>query len=101
VDLRGKVEHQGNAIGAAFSNIDETSNKLDGAVNKIEETSNRLDVLEEVVEDEKLRNVLALADNSEKQDFASNQSKSHCVLITGNKITFCMFTVVEVISVLN
>ncbi len=85
VDLRGKVEHQGNALGAAFSKIEETSNKLDGAVNKLEETSNRLDVLEEVVEDEKLKNVLALADTSEKQDFASNQSKSHCVLITGEE----------------
>jgi hypothetical protein len=81
--LKGKVELQGNAIGAAFNKIDETTNKLDEAVNRIEDTNNRVDTLEVVVEDEKSKNILALADNSERQDFQSNQSKSDCVLITG------------------
>jgi hypothetical protein len=84
VDLKGKVELQGNAIGTAFNKIDEASSKLDEAVGKIEDTTNRVDVLEAVVEDEKSKNVLALADNSERQDFQSNQSKSDCVLVTGN-----------------
>jgi hypothetical protein len=82
-NFKGKVEHQGNAIGAAFNKIDETSSKLNEAVSRIDNTTNRVDVLEAVVEDEKSKNVLALADNSERQDFQSNQSKSDCVLITG------------------
>jgi hypothetical protein len=90
VDLKGKVELQGNAIGAAFNKIDETLNKLGEAVSKIEDTTSRVDTLEVVVEDEKSKNILALAAYSERQDFQSNQSKSDCVLITGKRLSKCM-----------
>ncbi len=83
LDLRGRVEHHGNALGAAFNKIDETTVRLDSTASKLAETVERVGHVEEVVEDEKTKNVLALADQSERQDFQSNQSKSHCVLITG------------------
>jgi hypothetical protein len=86
VDLRGRVEHQGNAIGTAFSKIEETTQKLDEAVTKVIETTERVDHLEIVVEDEKAKNISALADSSERQDFTSNQSKLDCVLVTGKLI---------------
>ncbi len=83
IDLRGRVEHHGNAIGSAFNKIDETGVRLDGTISKVSETVERMNNLEEVVEDERNKTIHALADSSERQDFQSNQSKSHCVLVTG------------------
>jgi hypothetical protein len=79
-DLKGCVEHQGNALGAIFSKIEETGNQLVETASKLGETVARVDTLEMVVEDDRCKNVLALADHSERQDFQSNQSKGHCVL---------------------
>jgi hypothetical protein len=85
VDLKGRVDHQGNALGAVFGKIEETGSALSETATKLGETVGRVDKLEVMVEEEHDKNVSAFADNSERQDFQSNQSKSNCVLITGMK----------------
>ncbi len=54
---------------------------------KIEQTATKLDTLEETVADDRAKTLLLLADHCERLDQQSNMAKSHCVLITGNKIT--------------
>jgi hypothetical protein len=52
---------------------------------RVEDTDARLVTLETTVEKEHQLNVETFADQLERQDFSSNQAKSHCVLITGTK----------------
>jgi hypothetical protein len=53
---------------------------------RLSQTENRVSSLEATVEEEHTLNVAAFADQIERQDFSSNQAKSHCVLITGDKM---------------
>jgi hypothetical protein len=57
--------------------------QLEAHEEKIESTATRVENLETTVADEHTLNVATFADNSERQDFNSNQAKSNCVLITG------------------
>ena len=57
--------------------------RVDQNEDKLEQTSEKLGYLETSVSEENTRNVYAFADLCERQDYQSNLSKSHCVLLTG------------------
>ncbi len=57
--------------------------RVDHNEDRLEQTVERVDYLETSVEADKTKNILMFVDQSERQDFSCNQSKSHCVLITG------------------
>jgi hypothetical protein len=58
--------------------------RVDRHEDKLDQTTARMDFLETAVEEDREKTVQAMADHSERMDFQSNQTKSHCVLITGN-----------------
>jgi predicted nucleic acid-binding Zn-ribbon protein len=62
----------------------EVKGRIESTEEKLVQTSTRVEYLETAVEEEHTLNVAAFADQTERQDFNSNQAKSHCVLITGN-----------------
>jgi|688.fasta_scaffold1007694_1 hypothetical protein len=57
--------------------------QVDQNEDKLEQTTARVETLETTVADDREKTIQTLADHSERVDFQSNQSKSHCVLITG------------------
>ncbi len=57
--------------------------RVDQNEDKLEQTTARVDHLETTVAEDREKTIQTLADHSERDDFQSNQSKSHCVLITG------------------
>jgi hypothetical protein len=62
---------------------------------KLDQTIDRVDNLETSVAEDRAQTILTLADHSERQDFQSNQSKMHCVLITGENKLFTLHFRVE------
>ncbi len=59
--------------------------RVDQNEDKLEQTTARVEHLETTVAEDREKTIQNLADHSERLDFESNQSKSHCVLITGEK----------------
>jgi len=57
--------------------------RVDQNEDKLEQTAEKLEDLSDVVAEDRVKNIYTFADQSERQDFQSNLSKSHCVLITG------------------
>jgi TolA-binding protein len=59
--------------------------RVDQNEDKLDQTNARVDHLEIAVNEDREKTIQSLADHSERLDFESNQSKSHCVLITGQE----------------
>lgn len=65
--------------------------RVDHNEEKLEQTSEKLEDLSDAVAEDREKNIYTFADQSERQDFTSNLSKSHCVLITGKINIHCAF----------
>jgi hypothetical protein len=57
--------------------------RVDDHETKLGQNTRKLDDLSDSVAMDRMKNIYAFADQCERQDFASNLTRSHCVLITG------------------